>query len=546
MKINPFHYHFSINENNLNMKYFFLLLLFTIFSFSKVFSQLENNKVNKYFLDSAKFYFPDLPNKSDSLLQLIPLPIEGNYDDDFIAEYYFLLARVDKSLLREAASFRNYISAVSYAEKNKNYPLAADASYWLSSRFFSKGKDSIANIYLKKSEKYFKLSNNKDGLLDLFQMAAYQEYVNKNPSLSNQILLEHLDKYKTATDDGYYYVYANFLLSTNYLKLRNLAAARQYHKTLTTLSTDTTVEKASFEYFEASLYLSYVDYFLYKENVDSSLHYLKKINPLRDRLDYNTLSDMYLFYINAYKLAGNIDASLIYVDSLTNLQDEMLKKTTSTNLDINETIIQKEAEITIQQKNKRKYLFIAIILLIALLLLASILFLYRKKMKSEIKDYSSKLTSFDLLNTNQNKLKIKISALEEYIRLLKEDISSITVLNDSNTQKKQINELYKKLNIKINNSLDRKDSHIDLVNKLNADFFVDIKKKHPQLNDGEIVVCYYLFIGLKNNEIATFLNSTLRAVESKRFRIIKKIGLDSSKNTLPEYLSTTFKESVLN
>ena len=86
--------------------------------------------------------------------------------------------------------------------------------------------------------------------------------------------------------------------------------------------------------------------------------------------------------------------------------------------------------------------------------------------------------------------------------------------------------------------LDKTENHFELVNDLNVDFFKKIQERYPQLNNSEIIICYYLFIGFKNKEISVFLNTTVRAVESKRYRITKKIDLNNM--TLLQHLKETF------
>jgi FixJ family two-component response regulator len=69
-----------------------------------------------------------------------------------------------------------------------------------------------------------------------------------------------------------------------------------------------------------------------------------------------------------------------------------------------------------------------------------------------------------------------------------------------------------------------------------------MKLRHPQLNDSEVITAYYLFMGFKNKEIAVFLNISVRAMESRRYRISKKINLGTKQTTLVDYLKSTFKD----
>lgn len=95
--------------------------------------------------------------------------------------------------------------------------------------------------------------------------------------------------------------------------------------------------------------------------------------------------------------------------------------------------------------------------------------------------------------------------------------------------------------MKSSDILDEGKTHYELINELNADFFKKLKDTYPELSDSEVIVCYYLCIGFKNKEIGTFLNRSTRSIESKRYRISKKIGLSKDTETLVEHLNTLFE-----
>ncbi|WP_042246732.1 helix-turn-helix transcriptional regulator [Jejuia pallidilutea] len=111
-------------------------------------------------------------------------------------------------------------------------------------------------------------------------------------------------------------------------------------------------------------------------------------------------------------------------------------------------------------------------------------------------------------------------------------------------QKSRIKELYTNLHINSSTILDKSESHLELVNELNIDFFRKIDETYPQLNKSEVIICYYILIGFNNKEISVFLNTSIRSVESKRYRISKKINFDKERTTLVEHLHKTFKDTL--
>lgn len=61
--------------------------------------------------------------------------------------------------------------------------------------------------------------------------------------------------------------------------------------------------------------------------------------------------------------------------------------------------------------------------------------------------------------------------------------------------------------------------------------FVDkILSLNPKINEKEIEICAFIKLGLTTKEIAIATNSTYKSIEAKKYRIRKKINIDSSIN----------------
>ncbi|WP_118195934.1 ligand-binding sensor domain-containing protein [Albibacterium indicum] len=72
-------------------------------------------------------------------------------------------------------------------------------------------------------------------------------------------------------------------------------------------------------------------------------------------------------------------------------------------------------------------------------------------------------------------------------------------------------------------------------NNANEGFFAKLKEKHPDLTSNELKLCAYLRMNLSSKEIAQLMNITLKGVEVGRYRLRKKLGIDSETN-LHSYL----------
>ena len=64
-------------------------------------------------------------------------------------------------------------------------------------------------------------------------------------------------------------------------------------------------------------------------------------------------------------------------------------------------------------------------------------------------------------------------------------------------------------------------------NNADKDFFKKVKELHPGLSANDLRLCVYLRLNLSSKEIAPLLNISPRSVEIKRYRLRKKINLDT-------------------
>ncbi|WP_419868593.1 helix-turn-helix transcriptional regulator [Chryseobacterium sp. CT-SW4] len=80
-------------------------------------------------------------------------------------------------------------------------------------------------------------------------------------------------------------------------------------------------------------------------------------------------------------------------------------------------------------------------------------------------------------------------------------------------------------------AISRKDnSFMPLFLKYYPNFMPAILSINPQISNNEVEVCALLKLGLTTNEIAIATNSSYKAIESARFRIRKKLNLNTRDN----------------
>ena len=72
-------------------------------------------------------------------------------------------------------------------------------------------------------------------------------------------------------------------------------------------------------------------------------------------------------------------------------------------------------------------------------------------------------------------------------------------------------------------------------NNADKDFLEKIKKVHPNLTPNDLRFCAYLRLNLSSKEMAPLLNISVKSVETKRYRLRKKLGL-AHNNGLVNYI----------
>jgi DNA-binding CsgD family transcriptional regulator len=65
---------------------------------------------------------------------------------------------------------------------------------------------------------------------------------------------------------------------------------------------------------------------------------------------------------------------------------------------------------------------------------------------------------------------------------------------------------------------------------VHEDFIKKLKEKFPNLNQNDLRLCTFLKMNKTTKEIATLMNMSVRGVETSRYRLRKKMGLDRDGN----------------
>ncbi|CAH8282044.1 hypothetical protein EV196_11025 [Mariniflexile fucanivorans] len=520
-----------------------LFLCFFVFCVS---SYCQNGKHDQYirFVDSAKIYINEFSKKAEAFLDSIPEPIEDNIKGR-LADYYSIKALLHGEYSEHAGIHQSYLQALKYADKENNYKLAGNACLELFSNLFYARKDSLANIYLDKAKTYFELDNNANGLLEVEQMHAYAYFSDRHFNSSNKLLLKNLNTYKKVEEDAYFYMFATYMLTSSYIELDSLPKAYKYLNEFERLEANPTIVSFNYESFSIGINLLFAEYYLKHESIDSVSHYLSQAVKQRNSMSNDMKRKYFTLKADTFKLLGDLNKTEIYLDSIILLENKVHNKNLEASIETNNVLLKTESDLEDESKKKFWNGVLAATLFFVLFFSSIFYFIYYRKNKYKLKDSLNKVKNLSYLKSNNEKLTGKVLGLEEYIVNLKKEVKNISTIHEVPVQREKIKDLYKNLHHNSSTLVDKSENHLELINILNVEFFNSIKSKYPQLNDSELIICYYLYMDFKNKEIAVFLNISVRALESKRYRISKKINLNTKETSLVDHLKDLFKDISL-
>ena len=161
-------------------------------------------------------------------------------------------------------------------------------------------------------------------------------------------------------------------------------------------------------------------------------------------------------------------------------------------------------------------------------------------MKGEIDKLEKDKMDLDMMHKNQEiaNLVISVARKNETLNELKNQIKQVALKVDRNNTtecKRQLLMIMNSIdsNMEGDEVLRRFEEQFDLVND---NFMQKLSQIYPSLNQNERLMCAYLKMDLSTKDIAPLLNMSIRGVETIRYRLRKKMGLERVDN-LSEYLS---------
>ncbi|MDR1980397.1 MAG: LuxR C-terminal-related transcriptional regulator [Tannerellaceae bacterium] len=135
----------------------------------------------------------------------------------------------------------------------------------------------------------------------------------------------------------------------------------------------------------------------------------------------------------------------------------------------------------------------------------------------------------------QNK---KNELMQQAARMARKSLAMKTLLEELEHQKKMLGHQYpdnlylrmRSLMEKTLNTHDEQTAFENYFNSAHQDFIKRFREQYKDITSGDLRVCCLLRMNLSTKEIASVLHVSVRAVELRRYRLRKRIGLESDTN----------------
>lgn len=142
-----------------------------------------------------------------------------------------------------------------------------------------------------------------------------------------------------------------------------------------------------------------------------------------------------------------------------------------------------------------------------------------EKMKADLDHQAKELASTTMHLVQKGEILTKI----------KDNLSEVYKIVADPKAKRQINSMIRTIEADVNFDETWKNFEHNF-DKVHVNFNKRLKQKYPVLTPNDIKLCTYLKLNLSSKEIASLTNISVRGVEISRYRLRKKLALDSNEN----------------
>ncbi|SDQ15130.1 hypothetical protein SAMN05421664_0755 [Chryseobacterium soldanellicola] len=266
------------------------------------------------------------------------------------------------------------------------------------------------------------------------------------------------------------------------LKNKQLDTAEYYLNKAMSLTGDYSL------YQKSMTLLAFGKLYTERESYDKALqYYLQSLAISKQLSRKNDIRNAYKIISDTYKQLNDIEKKNEYLEKYSHLSDS-IEKDERNALDIPvKKIIKKESQKEKEERTKY-YIIIVIIIAVATSILFFLVKAYQKKQKLKDEIIDEKLTE-----TEELKQKLNTTGFDE--------LSKLAMTNDP--------------------------FFLPRFKEIYPEFYEKLTEKYPQLSANDIKFSAFLRLNLSTKTIAQYKNISVRTIESRKYRLRKKLDLPS-------------------
>ncbi len=332
-----------------------------------------------------------------------------------------------------------------------------------------------------------------------------------------------------AQDDTLSIVYAYVNISESYLELENKDSSFYYLNLAAELNN---IEKSP--QAAANIYSNYGRLAFLNNEYQKAIDLINKSLKISfDNNFSNFILTNYYVLIDNYKAINDNEKAIQVYSELDNYKDSIHEINDARKYEtINSYTLIKEKDSQTKLwkqkfKNRNIILLLTILLTTAVIILLFILNNNYKenklKFKSENKDLS------DTIDEKNRELVTRIMSENQHdsiISIVNDNIDKINRHKTIDEVKDDLQALKKEIVVK-EQIASNWDSFKIQFEQVHTDFFNSLQKIEPNLTNSELRMCAYIKMNMTTKEIANILNISDRSIQTSRYRLKKKLGLDS-------------------
>lgn len=300
-----------------------------------------------------------------------------------------------------------------------------------------------------------------------------------------------------------------------------------------------------------------------KGDYDSAIHYFEQgLDMAREIKSKKWLKDIYLGMKLVYEQQKEYALALSYANKYNTMRDSLFNEEMATriaNMQTQIETVEKEKELELQSKqialleqearfdNSLKwFLFIGIVLI--LLIGYLIIYNQRTRIKKDRALYQSReeLSQIELENARLRKEELELELnyknkeltsytmnfiqKNELIKELKEAIQQIMKSADTG-MRKDLGKLIRLIDTTIGVDKDWENFKL-FFEQVHQDFFDQLKADFPELTGSDLKLCALVRLNLSMKETSALLGISAESVKTARYRLRKKLNLESGENLM--------------